>query len=279
MVNRRNKIQIVLLLLMIFIGSMGLEVHAAEQNQSQVFDDAKVLSEEQVQYLEEKAKKLGSEYNMNFLVLTTDNTKGYTAQEYADDFYDNGSYYQNVQGGGVYLIDLENREIYISTDSALIQFLTDRRIDEILDAAYEYASSGDYYGTLNSMLDSTKKFLEAGIPNSQYQYNTETKEITRYYSLTQTDGLIAAGGALILGLIVCGIIVGRYRLKFGTYTYPFQVNSQLSLTVNEDRFMHEIVTHRRIVSSGDSGSSGGGSRSSTHTSSSGRSHGGGGRKF
>lgn len=109
----------------------------------------------------------------------------------------------------------------------------------------------------------------------------ETGEISRYYSLSATEVVTAIAAGVAVAVIVFLCIVGKYRLKFGSYKYDFRQNGYLKLTEKEDVFVNQHVVHHHIQresSSGGSGSTSSG-RSSTHTSSSGQTHGGGSRKF
>ena len=60
------------------------------------------------------------------------------------------------------LIDMDNREITISTCGIAIRYLTDSRIDNILDAAYAKISNGDYNGCMHSMLTGVETYYEKG---------------------------------------------------------------------------------------------------------------------
>ena len=125
-------------------------------------------------------------------------------------------------------------------------------------------------------------YYEVGVPSDAYTYDEETGEIHYYHVLTLGEILFAVVLAAAVFAAVFFGITGKYRLKFGGgYQYDYHAFGKVNLTGQEDRFVNQMVTHRRIQT--DSGSSGGGSshsgRSTVHTSSSGRSHGGGSRKF
>ena len=100
----------------------------------------------------------------------------------------------------------------------------------------------------------------------------ETGEIHYYHVLTMGEILFAVVLAAAVFAAVFFGITGKYRLKFGGgYQYDYHAFGKVNLTGQEDRFVNQMVTHRRIQT--DSGSSGGGSshsgRSTVHTSSSG----------
>ena len=53
------------------------------------------------------ANNLAENFNMNFVILTTDDAEGKEAEVYADDFYmDNGFYDDGKDGGAIYIIDM-----------------------------------------------------------------------------------------------------------------------------------------------------------------------------
>ena len=177
---------------------------------------------------------------------------------------------------------MDNREITISTCGIAIRYLTDSRIDDILDAAYAKISNGDYNGCMHSMLTGVETYYEKGISEGQYNYDSETGKISRYHVLTLGEIFGVLAVAIGAGCIIYFTISNSYKVRGKGYYYAYQQNSKVNLRVKEDRLVNQTTTHHRISTS--SGSSGGHSsshsgRSTTHTSSSGRSHGGGSRKF
>lgn len=253
-----------------------------------VYDYANLLTTEEEDALQKSAEFCENKWNMNFLVVTTDDAEGKSSREYADDFYDERFPESSEEDGVLYLIDMENREIYLSTCGEAIRYLTDSRIDSILDEAYEYATAGEYYGTFATFFLRTDEYLAQGIPSDQYHYDIETGE-TDYYNdsydktaqLTTLEFAIALAVAAVAAVGTCGFIKGKYQLKFEDFHYDAYTDSEIRLYLKEDRLVNSFVTHRRIPRNNTVSRSGGGggSRSSVHRSSGGRSHGGGGRKF
>lgn len=256
------------------------EVHAATD---QVYDLADLLTDEEEEKLQAYAEDFSDTWNMNFLVVTTEDTSGRNTVEYADDFYDEKYPDSSGEDGVLYLIDMEHREIYLSTSGSAIRYLTDDRIERILDKAYEEVSDGDYYGTFEAFFETTSKYLRQGIPSNQYNYDTETGERDYYETADQTKKITLGefAMAVVFALLAAGgtaaAVTAKYQLKFEDFHYDAYTDSEISLSVKEDRLINSFVTHRRIPK--NQGSTGGGGRSSVHTSSSGRSHGGGGRGF
>jgi uncharacterized protein len=132
-----------------------------------VIDDAKLFSTLQISQIDQKVKALGNQFAMDIVILTTNDTGGKSSRDYADDFYD---YYNYGKGpnkdGMVFLLDYDNRQAYISTSGSSIRYLTDERIQRILDQVINgNLSKGDNLGAVYSFISATSGFLEAGIPS------------------------------------------------------------------------------------------------------------------
>lgn len=276
-----RKIAAGLLLCTALFGS--LQVSAAGDY---VYDDADLLTTEEEAALQEYAEDFKANWDMNFLVVTTEDAEGKTSEDYANDFYDARFPEDSEEDGMIYIIDMDNREINLTTCGLAIRYLTDDRINSILDDAYEYVAEGDYYGTFVAYFDSTEYYLNQGIPKDQYNYDTETGKVEYYDEparITSVEFLIALIAGLAAAVGTVAFVTAKYQLKFEDFHYNAHTASEVKLSVKQDRLVNKFVTHRRIPrNNGSSGGGGksGGSRSSVSRSSSGRSHGGGGgRKF
>ena len=90
--------------------------------QGNVYDDGELLSETELSTLSESIDTFAEKSGWNVYALTTEDAGGKTSQAYADDFYD-----EMVPGtdGLALLIDMDNREITVSTSGIAIRYLTD----------------------------------------------------------------------------------------------------------------------------------------------------------
>lgn len=271
--NRIVKWIVMLSVILLVSGSAG--AYAAQAGN--VYDDAALLTGSEIDALNEKIAAFCEESGWNVYAVTTEDAQGKSAETYADDFFDGHS--PGQEDGVVFLIDMDNREIALSGGGDAQRYLTDERIDAVLEEAYGYVSEADYAGCLYAMVEETQGFYRAGIPKNQYNYNTETGEISAYRSLTMMEIIVSVLLAIAAGGMVSGIIIGKYRLKLGTYQYEYHEYGKVQLRVQDDRFVSQTVTHRHIPQSNGGGGAGGSGQSSTHTSSSGSSHVGGSRKF
>lgn len=256
----------------------------AETASSRVFDEAGLFSLDEAEKIDAEIQHLREETSMDYVVLTIDNAEEKTSQEYADDYYEAGGFGTADQHSGMlYLIDMDNREIYVSAKGDMMRYLTDQRLDVLLDHAFEYVAEGYYADSALSVLKDLKDFTEMGIPDDQYNYSSESGEIDSY---EQEKGfpilalILGTGAGLASALITFFSIKGKYHLTTETYHYPLSEKSELQLNISEDRLVNQFVTHRKIPKNPpSSGSGNSGSRTTTHRSSSGQTHSGGGRSF
>ena len=117
-----------------------LTVEAAAGNIA-VTDDAGLLTEEDVQEIETYLETLNSE--TNYVVATSDSYDyGSDADKILEHYYT--ASYSNYDDGVAFLIDMADREIYISGYGKNQKSISNADALDITDNIYRYASGGDY---------------------------------------------------------------------------------------------------------------------------------------
>lgn len=257
MVNKKRlRLLVLIIVLMTTVLTLCAGVQAAGQL---VVDQAGIFTAEQVSQLEKAAAELGAQYKMDIVIVTTNDAEGKTAMAYADDFFDYNGYGVGANHDGILmLMDFDNRDVWISTTGSGITYLTDAKIESILDDVFANGmESGDYYGAASAFVDSAARAMA---PNS----------------VSTVDGIISLLSSGGLGAGIFGGVRRSYKGKAARPVFEYQKNSLVSLGLTADNLFNTYTTSR-IIPRPSSSSGGGGS--STHTSSSGGTHGGGGRGF
>lgn len=245
-----------------------------------VEDGADILTDSEEEEILGQLQDLTDETGYDFFAVTTDDAGGLSSEEYADDYYLDHS---DQDDGAVFLIDMDNRYYYISTSGIMIRYITDSRLDTILDDAQEEMQDGEYASAFETMIGDTADYIRQGIPSGQYNIDRDTGEISPYHSpnsVNMVELIIALVAGIATALIFAGTTIARYGMKSGTYHYDYRKNSKVNLSRREDLFVNRLVTRRHIDREphGGGGGGGGGHSSTTH-SSGGHSFGGGGRGF
>ena len=282
--RKRDRIFIAPLLAVGLLFAAAPTALAAESGEQFVFDKADLLTTEEEDELNDMANNLAENFNMNFIILTTDDVEGKEAEVYADDFYmDNGFCDDGKDGGAIYLIDMDNRRVQVETAGDMkVRYITDDRVDGIIDAGYEDVKDGAYAAAFEAMLNATVDYIEDGVVDGKYTYNEDIGEYDYYDTgkeirqITLAEFLIALGIALVAGGVAVSCVIGTYYLKWGAYEYPYKEKAKLKVSRKRDDFIGSHVSHRHIEHESSSSDSG---MTTTHDSSGGGNFGGGGRDF
>lgn len=270
-----------------------------------VYDYADLFTSYEEGKLTEYALEVEEAAKTEVYILTTKDTGGKDSMNYADDFGDNGAFGYECEYGTyiVMLINMDEREVWISTSGKAEDYFSEYRIEWTLDAIFEYLPSGDYYKASYAYMDAVRDFMTDGQPSVDDEYDfpefDDNYDDTYYgdddyydddYYYHEDDNGIAEMivPAFLIAAVVSGIIlaimIGSNSTKMTAGSRTYLADEGIRLHAREDVFTHTTTVKRRIDTDSSGGSrSGGGSRHSGggghHISSGGRSHGGGGRRF
>lgn len=249
-----------------------------------IVDTAELFTVNERDALTEKALALSEEYNLDIIITTTNDAQGHpSARVYGEHFFEEHGYGVGDNYDGVLLIyDMDHREVWVTTSGKGIQYITDYRVERLIDAVFDNGlAEGEYYRSANAYLERIGQFLADGVPANQHTVEVEAPEPNRIGIM---DVGIGAIGALVSGAGFYGTTKRKYSGKPIPHAFDYRTNSvvQFAQGMDSDALIRSFVNTRRIPK--NNGSSGGGSdsgRSSSWSSStgSGRSYGGGGRKF
>lgn len=102
-------------------------------------DEADLLSEDEESQLALEMQAVTAYGNAAFKSVSyNDYSTSYFATDYYHEIF-------GKESGTLFLIDMDNREIYIFSDGDIYKTITDSYADTITDNIYRYASDGDYY--------------------------------------------------------------------------------------------------------------------------------------
>ena len=102
-------------------------------------DDAQLLDRKEQEELAAAMRTVTAYGNAAFKSISANS---YSAASFADDYY-HGLF--GTESGTLFLIDMDNRELYLFSDGAIYRTIGKSYADTITDNVYRYASNGDYY--------------------------------------------------------------------------------------------------------------------------------------
>lgn len=256
-----------------------------------VYDMAELFSSGTESELEQEIEAVRDKLGFDVVIVTTEDSKGRGAQDYADTFYEEGGFGQGKDRSGIlFLIDMDERELTLSTDGVATRIFTDERIDQILDDVYAGASVSDFEASAWAFLEDVELYGEKGIVSGQYNYDSETGQISVHKSIRWYELLLALAVSGFVAGGACLSVKRQYNMEpdgrqRNNLNMAYRADCRFAYDNERDQLINKFVTSKVIPKNTESSSGGsrsGGSssrRSTTHRSSSGRSHGGGSRRF
>ncbi len=240
-----------------------------------VYDYAGVLSADEESSISQKTQEIFSEYGIDIVVLVMEGSYGgRTVEQYADDFYDDGGFYRD---GLLLLINVSERELYVSTVGKCIDIYSDYGIDLALDNVADAINSGygrNWYGGVSSFLNGVPEYYSAyqnGTPIDIYKDNSLRAKL-RFLPVSFIISFIIAL------IYVSGMKASMNNIRPVTNANLCLKEGSFAVTASSDRFIRSATRVVAVAASSGSHSSGRGG-SSTHVSRGGVTHGGGGRHF
>lgn len=212
-------------------------------------DDANLLSREE---LEQLSRKMAEITPYGSAAFKTIDENPYSTERFIQDYYSDTF----GQGSGtVFLIDMDNRNIWIYSDGDVYEIITDSYADTITDNVYRYASDQEYYNCAFHAFEQIASLLQG------YRIAQPMKYIS--------NALLA----LLLGMLINYIIIKCFarRKKVNQQELLGNIFTQCDIRQPQAVFTHQERVYTPPSSSGGGHGGGGGGG--------GHSGGGGGHSF
>ena len=266
---------------------------------TRVDDSADLFSDSEETAIADLLVEFSLNTSYSAIVLTTDNADGKTSQEYADDYFDNLILSEGWEEKGIlFLIDMDNREVCISTMGECIDVYAGS-IDYIIDSGFDELVDGYYSDCIINMIDAASECAQNIPADDDYYggyyvddyYGDYPISNDGYYSdnyYQPSDDSFSFSNMLIcivISIVIAAISVLAVKSRYKNMGKGDEFDADdviLELTGSNDTVISRNVITTRVPKNNNhnrpgGGSSGGGGIS--HRSSGGFSHGGGSRKF
>lgn len=239
-----------------------------------VYDFADLLTGAEEEKIYQKIKEFIDESDFDLAVVTIGENNKNNAMEYADDFFDYNDFGIGEDHSGIlFLVDMDTREIYMSTSGRAKKMYSSIRIEKIMNHIFDYFSNGDYDNGITKFVTILENYDTIGLPSNkdnQYVIGDEG-EIYREFPWVAIFGM-----PLLITAFIIGIMIYKNKLvRVATSSKEYLDKESLHVKTVKDILISThttVVPHSTVNTSGSGGSSG-------HSGSSGISHGGGGHRF
>lgn len=250
-------------------------------------DGAGLLTQGEQNELNELAWQVCDELNFQIVIVAVNSTGGRDIVEYADELYDTSGY---LEDGVLFMLDMYNREWYVSTAGRGMDALSDYVIDCIMEEVLYPLSSGDYYDAFQTFILECKDCVAAFdsgeyVPDSDDYYEYEYNYDDDYTYKKQGVSPAWIPGSLGIGLLSAFLATGKMKSEMSNVRSQQNANGytkkgSLNLTEQQDVFLYHTVSRVPKPKDDDRDMHGGGNfGGGVHMSGGGVSHGGHGGHF
>ena len=239
-----------------------------------VYDFADLFTDSEESELYKQISEYISISNMDLAVVTINENNKYDVEKYADDFYDYNDFGINSSRDGIlFLIDMDKRQIHMTTTGKAIKMYDDNRIDSALDLVYQHMTDQEYYTGTSKFINRISENFQAGVPASNK--NMVIDKDGNVHIIKRVNWFLLVIISLIVSIITIVILVAKNKLVRKATTAEEYLDKDSVKINGQDVFLSTHTTKHKI----DHSSSGGSGGSSYHGGSSGMSHGGGSHGF
>ena len=212
MTVRKNRLILTVLLFFLFLLPVRAETGVYTNSETgytvYMMDQIDLLSDEEEAKLIEDMKPITAYGNVAFI----------SARAYGDD---TGSYAKDVyrrlmgtQSGMIFVIDMQNRNIWIHSNGRVYQTITRAYANTITDNIYRYATRGEYYECAKQAYEQAFTLLEGGRIAQPMKYITNalfaliTAVLLNYLLAAWSRRREKAQEPEVFGAITAGIAAG-----------------------------------------------------------------------
>lgn len=234
------KLSIFFMLLFLFIGESSISADV-----QRIYDDANLLTDEEVADLEEKAAVYYDEWETDFIILTTNDADGKDIKQYMGDFTDElAEKFNRTEDNMVVLtMDMKSRDVTVNGFGLGEKYVDNKRSESIRNKITPDLSNENYYDAFILFFESSHEYLgiTPGMNPDSIFFNTYIQ--------------------LAIAVVLAGVIVffmaynSGGRVTVSGKTYMDQENSRV--ISKSDRYIRKTVTRTKKPSNNNSGGGGG----------------------
>ena len=239
----------------------------ASAQETLVRDDAGLLSEWELESLEQRLQEISLTVDAQILVVTVDSVPGNDADAYIEQLYDSMGYgYGSTKSGVMLLLCMELRQYRILSNGLAGDRIGDGEIERIGDAIVSYLTDGDYAAAFHAFANKCETYLDTSGDSGTEDFpgfpgDFGTDDLPELPADMGKTLLISLGVGLVVGIIVMVILKGQLKsVRQQHQADAYIVAGSMRVTTARDIFLYRNVSKTRKQTNNSSGGSGGGSR-------------------
>lgn len=257
----------------VFFNLKTIEKSFADGDMEYAVDSAEVLTTEELESLKSKLAQISDENNIDVGVVTVDYLDGKTAQEFANDLFEQNKFGKGENRDGILLlVATEDREWAMSTHGSAKEAFNEEGLDFLSGEFLPYLAEDDYYSAFENFASNAGELSAMyvlGDPYGEEEYVDDESYPTDENIVEEEKGInneVWIPLSIVIGCAISLVIMMMYKSQLKSVKSESRADDYLmdmKLVKSQDIFLYRTVTRtmrpKNENNSNDFSSGGGGS--------------------
>ena len=256
----------------VFLNLKTIEKSFADGDMEYAVDSAEVLTTDELETLKSKLAQISDENNIDVGVVTVEYLDGKTAQEFANDLFEQNKFGKGENRDGILLlVATEDREWAMSTHGSAKEAFNEEGLDYLSGEFLPYLSDDDFYSAFENFADNAQELgtmYVAGDSYGEEEYVDDENYPVDENIVEEEKGInneVWIPLSIVMGCAISLIIMMMYKSQLKSVKSESRADDYLidmKLVKSQDIFLYRTVTRtmrpKNENNSNDFSSGGGG---------------------
>lgn len=243
----------------VFFNLKTIEKSFADGDMEYAVDSAEVLTTGELETLKSKLAQISDENNIDVGVVTVDYLDGKTAQEFANDLFEQNKFGKGENRDGILLlVATEDREWAMSTHGSAKEAFNQNGLDYLSGEFLPYLSDDDFYSAFENFADNARELGAMYVAGNTYgkEEYVDNENVSKEEKVINNEVWIPL--SIVIGCAISLVIMMIYKSQLKSVRSESRADDYLmdmKLVKSQDIFLYRTVTRTIRPKNNDTGGS------------------------
>lgn len=243
----------------VFFNLKTIEKSFADGDMEYAVDSAEVLTTGELETLKSKLAQISDENNIDVGVVTVDYLDGKTAQEFANDLFEQNKFGKGENRDGILLlVATEDREWAMSTHGSAKEAFNQNGLDYLSGEFIPYLSDDDFYSAFENFADNARELGAMYVAGNTYgkEEYVDNENVSKEEKVINNEVWIPL--SIVIGCAISLVIMMIYKSQLKSVRSESRADDYLmdmKLVKSQDIFLYRTVTRTIRPKNNDTGGS------------------------
>ena len=234
----------------VFFNLKTIEKSYADGDMEYAVDSAEVLNTDELETLKYKLAQISDENNIDVGIVTVEYLDGKTAQEFANDLFEQNKFGKGENRDGILLlVATEDREWAMSTHGSAKEAFNQDGLDYLSGEFLPYLSDDDYYSAFENFLNNAQELGAMYVAGNPYrvEYDEEVNYPIEGEPIKEEgiNNSVWIPLSIVIGCAISFVIMMMYKSQLKSVKSESRADDYLmdmKLVKSQDIFLYRTVT-------------------------------------